>query len=59
MFFRTGRIGLSECDDVYEVARSFALAFQLSNEMEENLCEVLKEQKDNYLDKKKKKINHK
>jgi len=41
------------------VARSFALAFQLSSEMEENLCEVLKEQKDNYLEKKKNKMNKK
>lgn len=52
---RTGRIGLCETDDVEEVARSFALAFQLSSEMEENLYQVLKEQKEIYLIKKNKK----
>ena len=57
IIWRTGRIGLSEDDDVYETARSFALAFHLSSEMEQNLSQVLKEQKDIYLAKKKK--NHK
>lgn len=46
---RTGKIGLCEDDDVYEVAHGFAMAFQLSLEMEENLAEVLKEQKEVYL----------
>jgi len=52
-----GRIGLCETDDVFEVARSFALAFQLSSDMEQNLSQILKEQKETYLAKKKKKIN--
>lgn len=46
---------MCETDDVFELARSFALAFQLSSEMEENLSQVLKEQKEIYLAKKKKK----
>ena len=48
---------MCETDDVFELARSFALAFQLSSEMEENLSQVLKEQKEIYLAKKNIKMN--
>ena len=48
---------MCETDDVFELARSFALAFQLSSEMEENLSQVLKEHKEIYLAKKNIKMN--
>ena len=45
---RSGRIGLHEDDDPSELARNFALAFQLSQDMYSSLEELLTTQLESY-----------
>lgn len=46
--YRSGRIGIHADDDPEELARNFALAFQLNNEMYESLQELITSQLEMY-----------
>jgi hypothetical protein len=41
IYFRTGRIGIYKDDDPVVKARNFAVTFQLNEEMEEGLCNLI------------------
>lgn len=49
---RSGRIGISEGDDLHDLAQSFCKAYSLNKEMEANLVEQLQAHLDNYWKKK-------
>ena len=49
---RTGRIGISEGDDLHDLAQSFCKAYSLNKEVEANLVEQLQAHLDNYWKKK-------
>ena len=56
-YYRSGRIGIHEDDDPKTLARNFAIAFQLNQEMYNSLEELLIQQINDYYSRKEENSN--